>query len=1030
MWKLHHGFFRETYISRILPIFLLLIIYSGTFAQTSISGKVTSADSALAGVSVIIKNTTTGTVTDANGMFNINAPANGILVFSFTGYTSREININGQSSFNVQLMVESGTLSEVVVVAYGSTTRRTSTGSIQTVNAREMQDIPASQITQKLQGRLAGVQINQTTGRLGGGMQVRVRGSASISTGSSPLYVVDGFPIFGDISNINPDEIETITVLKDAASTSLYGSRAAFGVVVVTTKTARSGQTNIGVSAYNGVQTVPQRGRPDMMNGTEWAQFKKEYYEDLGQPVPAPLQNPAQYGEGHDWYDAMLRSASISNYSISLSSSKERLSTSVVAGYFRQEGVLLNSEYKRFSIRANSLFKIRDNIRVGLNLAPTYTINKSPATDGMFFGGGGLINNALLTPPIVPFKNPDGSLPVSVNTTGVTAFPTPNWVRSIQDINNRNRASLVLANAFLEYEPIKKLVLKSSINVDLGQALGHSFQPSTASRGFASTPSPLSANLFESNFQYYSWLSENTISYSKEIKEHSFDILGGYTVQKFRSDNISISGSNFPDDRVRTIAAALVKNNPSSDIQEWSLISYLARLNYNFKGKYLLGASIRRDGSSRFGINNKWGNFPSISAGWIISDESFAANLKFLSFLKLRASYGVTGNNNIGNYGQYATVSNANSVFGSTAASGVAVTNLGNEELGWEDTKQLDIGVDISLFNNRINFTYDYYTKKTSNLLFNLSVPRESGFTSFLGNVGEIKFWGHEFAINSNNVVGAFTWSTNFNIAFGDNKVLALSGLSDKLYYGTNLGTARTISRVGGRIGQFWGLIQEGVYVDQADFDKSPKHGNSRVGTIKFRDLNGDGVIKFGDEEGDRTIIGNPYPKFIYGITNNFTFKNFDLTIVATGSQGNDIARMMDEGTANLDGVFNVLREVKDRWRSPQNPGSGRYGTTKVNTADDRAQFHTRYVHDGSYLTLKNITLGYRLSVKRIPAFSNIRLYASIQQAFVFTNYDGVNPEISTDLNGNAPNSLQQGLDFSAYPVPRTFTIGINLNLK
>lgn len=999
--------------------------------ELTVSGVITSSSGeTLPGVSVSEKGGKNVANSDAKGVYKIKvSKQDAVLIFSFVGYKTLMTPVSGRTSINAQLIEETQALDEVVVVAYGNTTQRTSTGALQTVNAKELQDIPAAQITQKLQGKLSGVQISQPSGKPGQGLQVRIRGGASISTGASPLYVVDGFPIAGDISNINPDEIENITVLKDAASTSLYGSRAAFGVVVVTTKGAKSGQTNISASIYAGTQQVPQKGRPDMMNGAEWAQFKKEYYEDLGQPVPALLQNPAQYGEGYDWYDAMLRTAPLTNYSVSINTNKENFSSSVVAGYFKQQGVLLNSDYERFSVRLNSLFKVNDQIKAGFNLAPTHTVNNSPSTDGMFFGGGGLINNALLTPPVLNFQNADGSYPVSVTKAGITTFPTPNWVRSIQDITNKNRDNRILSNAYVEYEPIAKLVVKSSINVDFAQSLFHSFQPSTASRAFASTPSSLSASLFDSNYQYQSWLSENTASYSRQINKHGFDVIAGFTKQKYRSDYSTISGSNYPDDRIETIAAALVKNNPTSEIQEWSLTSFLARFNYNYQGKYLLGASIRRDGSSRFGAENKWGNFPSVSAGWVISQESFLRDSKLISFLKLRGSFGVTGNNNIGNYTQYPTVSSsANSAFGGTTASGVAVTNLGNDLLGWETTKQLDLGIDLALFNNRISLTYDYYNKKTSDLLFSLSVPRESGFSSFTGNVGEIRFWGHEFGVNSNNLVGKLKWSTNFNIAFSDNKVLALSSLSDRLYSAN--GTARSITRVGERIGQFWGLVQDGVYRDQADFDSSPKNINSQVGTIKFRDLNGDDVIKYGDEEGDRTVIGNPFPKFVFGLTNSFSYRNFDLAIVASGSYGNDIARMMDEGTTNLDGVFNVLREVKDRWRSPQNPGAGKYGKTTGSTADDRAQFHTRFVQDGSYLTIKNITLGYTLPTDKIRALKSVRFYASIQQAFVFTNYDGLNPEIGTDFNGNAPNSLTQGLDYSAFPVPRTFTLGLNVNFK
>ncbi len=1016
--------------ARFLFVLFFLLSSFSVFAQNSVTGKVyAGGDTALPNVSVIVKGSNVGTVTDATGSFTIKAPSSGVLVFSYTGFANQEIAVNNQSSLVVQMVRQEGALGEVIVVAYGNTTRKTNTGSIQTLNLKETEDLPVAQITQKLQGKLAGVQINQVSGDPGAGMQIRVRGSASISTGSGPLYVVDGIPIVGDISNLNPDEIETITVLKDAASTSLYGSRAAFGVVIVTTKTAKSGATNVGVNTYTGFQKVPQRGRPDMMNGTEWAQFKKEYYEDLGQPVPEPLQNPAQYGEGYNWYDAMLRTAPLSNYSVSLSTNKDKFSNTVVAGYFKQEGVLLNSDYNRYTIRNNSILRIKDNIRAGFDVAPTYITNNAPATNGLFYGGGGLLNNALLTPPVLNYRNEDGSYPVSVTKDGVTTFPTPNWVRSIQDITSHTNAFRLLTNAYLEYEPVKKLIIRSSVGIDYGQSDYKNFQPSTASRGFASTPSQLNAGLYQNTNKFGSWLSETTASYAKQFGNHSFDVLAGYTTQKFRGDFTAISGYNYTDDRVQTIDAALVKNPSTSDIQQWSLISYIARASYNYKSKYLFGASIRRDGSSRFGVNNRFGNFPSVSLGWVASDESFLRSVKWLSLLKVRGSYGIIGNNNIGNYTQSAIVSTGiNTAFGSTTQSGTAITSLGNADLGWEKTKELDLGVDISLFKGRVNITYDYYNKRTSNLLYSLSVPAESGFSSFTGNVGEIKFWGHEFAVTTDNFVGAFKWSTNFNIAFSDNKVLALSGLTDTLF--SYLGPAQTITAVGGRIGQFWGLIQEGVYVDQADFDKSPKSVNSEVGTIKFKDINGDGVIKFGSSEGDRTVIGNPFPKFIFGITNNFSYQHFDLSVTASGSYGNKIARMMDEGTTNLDGVFNVLKEVKDRWRSPENPGAGKYGKTTSSTADDRAQFHTRFVQDGSYLTIKNITLGYTVPFANNKTFRSLRPYASVQQAFVFTKYDGVNPEVSNDYNGNSTSSLLQGLDFSSYPVPRTFTLGLNVNFR
>jgi len=1000
-----------------------------------VSGKVVDAKGAsLPGVSILVKGTQEGTVTDQNGNYKITvADGNAILEFKFIGFLSQEVAVVYRPIINITMVSDTKKLDEVVIVAYGKTTQRSSTGALQSVNSKELQDIPAAQITQKLQGKLAGVQISENSGKPGQGMQVRVRGSASISTSSSPLYVVDGFPIVGDISNINPNEIETVTILKDAASTALYGSRAAFGVVLITTKSAKAGKTNVSVNAYRGFQNVPQKGRPNMMNGTEWAQFKKEYYEDLGQPVPLAFQNPAQYGAGTNWYNAMLRTGSISDYSVSVSTNKDKFSNSFTAGYFTQNGVVLNSDYKRISVRNNAVYKVADNFRLGINIAPTFNYSNDVQSDG-FFGPGGLLANATLTPPILNYKNNDGSLPVVVTTPGITAFSTPNWVRSIQDIKNQVKTNRLLSNSYAEYEPIPKLILKSSINFDLGQTFRDYFQPSTASYGFATTPSALNARLGQNNSNYYSWLSENIATYSKQIGKHGFDVLVGYTVQRFRSNTTNISGSNFPDDRVQIIDAALVKDNPTMDIQEWGLISYIGRLNYNLNQKYIFSASIRRDGSSRFGADNKWGNFPAISAAWIVSEESFAkqildSRINSLSFLKIRGSYGLVGNNNIGNYTQYATVRSAvNSPFGNTTESGIAVTNLGNNQLGWENTRELDLGVDIGLFQNRITFTYDFYNKKTSNLLLSLPVPLESGFSSFPGNVGDIKFWGHEFALNTNNLIGRLKWRTGLNLAFSDNKVLKLSGLTNEIY--SYLAIGETITKVGGRIGQFYGFVQDGVYKNQADYNNSPKSVNSQVGTIKFKDLNGDGVIKLGDNDGDKTIIGNPFPKFTYGFTNNFSYDRFDLSIVATGSYGNDIATLGEAGTTNLDGVFNVLKELKYRWRSESNPGEGKYGKTTSSTADDRSLFHTRFVQSGSYLAIKNITLGYNLPINNWKGIRNIRFYTSVQQAFVFTNYNGTNPEVSTDENGNPASALIQGFDYGTYPVPRTISFGLNVTLK
>jgi len=1003
----------------------------------TISGIVTNdKGEPLPGVTVTEKNKSNAVTTDEKGYYSIRVgDDNIVLVFSSIGYTNQEASVASMLSLNIIMKTANKAMDEVIVIAYGNATKKTTTGAIQTINAKELQDIPVPQVTQKLQGKLAGVQINQTTGKPGQGMQVRIRGQASILAGSDPLYVVDGFPIVGSISNINPDEIETISVLKDAASTSLYGSRAANGVVLITTKMGKAGQTNIGISTFYGVQQVPQKGRPEMMNGQEFAQFKKESFEDLGLAVPAPFQNPSQYGEGYNWYDGMLQSAPIQNYSISLNTSRDRFTTSAVAGFFNQDGVLRNSDFKRFSLRLNSEYKVSDKIKVGFNAAPSYSIDNTPSSDGAFYASfidpsaGGILNNSLLVWPVLPYKNSDGSLPLTAFVPGVSAFATPNYYRALNEVTNETKTTRLLSNAYVEYAPIKGLSLKSTINADIGNSAFLNFKPSTASVTFV-VPPPSPATSIRRNDNFYSWLNENLITYRKSYNDHSFEVLGGFTTQKFRSEAEQLRLTDFPDDRIRTIQSAvnIGRTQSFSDVQEWSLTSFIGRINYDYAGKYLLTAAIRRDGSSRFGADNRWGNFPSVSVGWVVSDESFMASAKSVSLLKLRASYGVIGNNNIGNYTQYATVSTTtNAIFGSAIAPGASVVTLANSDLGWETTKQLDIGVDLGLFRNRLNIAYDYYTKKTTNLLYNVAVPQESGFTNFNGNIGELKFWGHEFTVSSKNFTGSFKWNTDFNISFNDNKVVKLSEGVDRLYGG--FGAYQTITMVGKRIGQFWGLIQEGVYVDQGDFDKSPKATASQVGTVKYRDVNGDGKITFGGDNDDRTFIGNPFPKIIYGITNTFSYKNFDLSIVGAGSHGNDVAVMTDQGTTNLDGVFNVQRDIKDRWRSPSNPGKGRYGKTTSATFMERDWFSTRFVSDGSFFTIKNITLGYNVPLKENKYIRNVRVYGSIRQAYIFTNYRGVNPEVSTTANGTNGSTLNLGMDWGTYPVPRTYTFGVNVGL-
>ncbi len=994
----------------------------------------------LAGVLLIIEGTGNGVITDSNGKYTIsNVPEGAVLKFSHIGMKSQDISINDSTALNVTLTEDIINLDEIVAIGYGTQLKRDVTGSIQSLLFEELSDIPVSTITQKLQGQLSGVQINQTTGRLGLGMQFRVRGQASLTAGNEPLYVVDGFPIAGDVNNINPSEIENISVLKDASSTALYGSRAANGVILITTKKAQLGKTNIGISAYHGIQQVPLNKRPDMMNGAEFAQFKKESYEDKGLEVPEIFQNPEEYAEGYNHYDAILRNASIQNYSVTLSANKENFSTTSVFGYLNQDGVVLNSNLNRFSVRINSEYNISEKITAALNVAPTHSVNNTPTTDGQFWTGG-LMNNALIIWPIFPYKNEDGTLPIMIWDEDLGTFPTPNTYRAAKELTNETKTSRIIANTFLEYKPIAGLNLKTSLNYDYGNTKFVSIQPSTSISTFAILLPTTSRAIFR-NSQYNTWLNENILTYKRSTGDHNFDLLAGVTLQKFRSDQLQITVTGFPDDRLATIQSAnnidRTDNNTSNDIQEWSMMSYIGRLNYNYKNKYLVSLAIRTDGSSRFGTDNRWGTFPSASFGWILSDEDFMKKAKPISFLKLRMSYGVVGNNNIGNYTQYATVSSGrseyNAIFGSSLGSGSAVTQLPNPGLTWEQTVEYDLGLDISFLNNKFNFVYDFYTRRSKSLLYSVRVAQESGFSSFNGNIGELKFWGHEFQVNTKNMNGELKWDTNFNISFTDNKVEALYGGVDRINDGF---MQPNITKVGEKIGLFYGMIWDGIYDSQEEFDSSPKATLSEVGTIKFRDVGGgpdglpDGVITHGGDNDDRTIIGDPTPDFTFGFTNSFTYKNFDLSIVMSGAYGNDVANMSEQGLVNLDGVFNIYKEVKDRWRSPENPGAGKYGKTTSGTAYERDWFHSRFISDASFLTIKNVTFGYSI---HDPSFlSNIRklrFYMSVQQLYVFTKYKGLNPEVSMNAFGQSASALNLGLDYGSYPVPRTISFGFNIDI-
>lgn len=1032
-------------ISWVKKVTLFVFIFSlfSLFAMSqngttvTVSGTVSLGANAtdITGTTVQVKGKSAAVATDNSGRYKIAVQRPATLIFSHVGFQSVERYVGNRTEIAVTLDVTANNLDKVVVVSYGTRRQREITGSVATVNAASVQDLPAAEFGQKLQGKVAGVQINQTNGRPGQGMDFRIRGAASLSSGFQPLIVIDGQPLTGvstrngDANLINPDEIETFTVLKDASATALYGSRAANGVIIITTKQAKTGRTNVSLNAYTGWQTVPQKGRPDLMNAREFTTFMKGYYEDKAiydttyhGGIPADYANPEQYGEGTNWYNAILRTAPIQNYSLNVSSGTEKVSSSTTLTYFDQQGVLLNTGMKRYSLRSNNEYRPNDRLKIGLNLAPMYQMDHN--TRGYTDGSRQIIGNATTASPLIPIRQADGSYTSRVTSFGMLGLNNP--VQQLELLNGNQNTVRILGNLYGEVEIIKNLRFRSSFNTDYGTADYNQFFGTMYGIGLNAAPIPRlpsAASSTHSSYNYISWLNENTLTYNLKVKEHTFDLLAGYSAQKWTRNYRSINGSNFAGDAIPWISGAAVTSG-SNNNEAWSLASAFGRINYDYKGKYFLTGTIRQDGSSRFGENKKYGIFPSVSAGWIVSDESFFPKNNVVSYVKFRGSYGKTGNFNLlssanSNYLNISNITNTNYVFGGTLTPGLSNTTLGNPDLTWEVSNQADFGVEMNLVKNRLTFSYDYYSKITEGMLYGTSLPVASGYASVQLNVGKFKMWGHEFQLSSQNLTGPLSWSTDFNISFNDNKVVELPRSTPFIGGGpTYSGYNRTV--VGRHIGEFYGYVFDGIYMTADELTKQPKYATSVVGSTRMKDIDGNDVI----DPNDRTFIGNPNPDFVYGMTNTLRYKNFDFNVIIAGQAGNQVMNTNFGDYHNNDAVFNMSRDMLSGWR-PTNPGDGKTPGTRANSTELYRLANTTWVSVGDYLTVKNITLGYTFKPKSLKYIKSARIYASAQQAFVFTKYTGQNPEASS---GRDDAIGTYGQDLSTYPIPRTIMIGANFN--
>ncbi|MFD2247042.1 SusC/RagA family TonB-linked outer membrane protein [Pontibacter ruber] len=992
-------------MKRILLLFVLcLALVSVGWAQTlQVSGRVTSAtdNSALPGVTVLEKGTTNGTTSGSNGEFSLTVPTNATLVFSFIGMTTQEVPVNGRSTINVTLRADEKQLSEVVVTGYGTQLKQELTGNIARVTGDQIANIPTPTLESTLQGRAAGVYINQGSGKLGQGMNIRVRGASSVSASNQPLYVVDGIPVtsadlgttnsepLNPIADINPNDIESIEILKDASASAIYGSRASNGVVLITTKSGKAGKTNVNFNYYTGFSKATRIR--EFLNADEYIDLFTEAAENMGYDAAEEFE-----GNGLDinspynqkWWEEPFETGGVSQYEVTLNGGTEKTRFYINGNYNTQDGIIIGNEFDRASGRFNLDHSISDRFRVGTNISLIRTLNQRVSDDNAFSNPVQL--NAI--PPIQPKIDP---------ATGELNRNTLYYNNLIDQEDGSNEATThrTISTAFLEFDILKDLTFRTEHGIDYLNLNEEIYLGRNTEDG-GPTGYGYQNQLTSTNYN-----TNNTLTFSTLLQDiHKLEILGGFSYQRSRTNAGSVEGRGFPNDNFKKIASAARITSGSTTGTGYNFASYFARANYVLRERYLFSGSVRIDGSSRFGEDNRYGTFPAASAGWIINQEPFMEGLNALSFLKLRASYGITGNAEIGNF---APLSLYEANFYEDQA-GIVLTTLPNEDLQWEKTTQFDVGLDYGFFDDRLTGEIDYYIKNTNDLLLNLPIPGYSGFTIITKNLGKLENKGFEFVINSRNLVGAFEWTTNFNIARNRNKVTDLNG-------STIFGGERFVGQIreGEPMGVFWG----------------PKFAGADP-------LTGDALyyVRAGSNEttNDYSLaedqkIGDPNPEFQGGLTNNFSYKGFDLGILLQFVEGNDLYNVAGYfQSVNADYFDNQTKDQLDRW---QQPGD----ITDVPQArlyeGNGAGKSSRWVQDGSFLRINYVNLGYNIPADLISRFklTSAKIYLQGTNLHTFTDYEGYDPEVNTTYFGRSNVTL--GHDFYTPPLAKTFTIGINIGL-
>lgn len=1017
---------------RTLLLVLVLSLFSFGTLMAQVRGVVKNENGeAFQGVNVAVKGANKGTITDASGRYELSVSQENVLVFSFLGYKPVEKKVGTQKEINVSLELDEGLMDEIIVVGYGTQKKTSLTGAVSSITNKDLVTQPVISATQAMQGRVAGVQVVNSSSP-GTEPTVRIRGIGSISISSNPLYVIDGVP-GGGLNTIAPNDIESIEVLKDASASAIYGSRAANGVVLITTKKGKAGKLNITVDSYIGTQQVWKT--LDLLNSAEYIKYGTALLTASGQAVPgrfSAMNTPIYPGATTtfaqtetDWQDVMFRNGPIHNNQIGISGGTDKSKFYLSIGNFKQNGVLPFTEYGRRSIRLNTDHSIGKYISIGQTMMVS---NDTRIGEGSA-GGRSLVMNIMRMTPYWPVNDPTKIGGFSTTAQGLDATDPENPMRIVnqEQKDNINRSYKVLGTLYAEIKFTNWLKYKFTMGGDYASNINSTFSP-IYDDGNRSRPT---ASLGQSRGQYFSSVFTNQLSFDKSFGKHSISATAIAEKQDAQFKSISISGQR-PDNNIKEVQGASNISGTTSTTEN-SLISYIGRVNYEYANKYLLSGSIRRDGSSKFAPGKKWGTFPSVSAGWRISEESFLKDLQAISELKLRASYGVTGNNSIGDYDWQPLISanNTNYSFGNASQLGSYFNGLGNTGLSWEETIMKNIGLDLSLFNNKITLTTEVYERKTDGLLLSVPLPQSLGYSSSpLANVGSMQNRGFElslgYRLDKNDLKSTITGT--FDLV--RNKVLSLATPNATINAGAGAdfgGFDIVRTEAGQPFRSFYGWKVAGIFQSEAEIsaanaiDGDPKSlyqsSNTRPGDIKFVDLNGDGKI----DANDRTYLGSYLPKFSYGLNYAGTYKNFDFSVFFQGVYGNKIyngTKVIGQGMLRL---FNATTDVLNAW-TPTNTNTD---VPRAVSGDPSQNTRTsdRFLDNGSYLRLKNLTIGYTLPSNKLSKITNnvltkARIYVTSQNLLTITKYSGYDPEI----NG--------GIDTGTYPQARTMTIGLNLGLN